>query len=149
MGSQTRVSRPSVLCSLCHSAGGSDAVWVLGFSALLSHPTYVLQCPRLLQEEEFLKVLRSTFPQLAPDKPFKVFKIGDDRTLQPLPIQTLTPQEVCRLGGAATICIRLQVSAVFPACPAGLKLSVKKWRNQRKGQVLTVMRIHLYSSRIR
>ncbi|XP_024143491.1 uncharacterized protein LOC112155787 isoform X2 [Oryzias melastigma] len=82
----------------------------LGFSdeTLLSHPTYVLQCPRLLQEEEFLKVLRSTFPQLAPDKPFKVFKIGDDRTLQPLPIQTLTPQEVCRLGGAATICIRLQ-----------------------------------------
>ncbi|RVE60876.1 hypothetical protein OJAV_G00185290 [Oryzias javanicus] len=75
---------------------------------LLSHPTYVLQCSRLLQEEEFLKFLRSTFPQLAPDKPFKVFKLGDDKTLQPLQIQTLTPQEVHRLGGAATICIHLQ-----------------------------------------
>ncbi|XP_038587317.1 zinc finger protein 37-like isoform X3 [Micropterus salmoides] len=78
------------------------------------YPVQELQCPRGLQEADFLDLLRSTFPQLAGDnKPFEVFKSDRSRRLQPLEVKTLTPEEIfrsIRLTGAgySALYIRLK-----------------------------------------
>ncbi|XP_034021022.1 oocyte zinc finger protein XlCOF22-like [Thalassophryne amazonica] len=55
-----------------------------------------LQCPRGLQEAEFLGLLRSTFPQLAGGQHFDIFTPDSNRNLQPLKLSILTPEEIRR-----------------------------------------------------
>ncbi|XP_034424710.1 zinc finger protein 853-like isoform X1 [Hippoglossus hippoglossus] len=74
-------------------------------------PLQQLQCPRGLQEPDFLHLLRSTFPQLAGDKPFDVFTSDRHRKLHPLRVKSLTPEVINRsilTCGRAFLCIRLK-----------------------------------------
>ncbi|XP_060922632.1 zinc finger protein 616-like [Limanda limanda] len=63
-------------------------------------PLQELQCPRGLQETDFLRLLRSSFPQLAADQPFDVFTTDRSRKLQRLRVRTLTPEEIQRSIGS-------------------------------------------------
>ncbi|XP_038587341.1 zinc finger protein 436-like isoform X3 [Micropterus salmoides] len=87
---------------------------VLSKNVFQKYPVQELQCPRGLQEADFLDLLRSTFPQLAGDnKPFDVFKSNRSRRLQRLKVKTLTPEEIfrsIRLTGAgySALYIRLK-----------------------------------------
>ncbi|XP_038587327.1 zinc finger protein 37-like isoform X2 [Micropterus salmoides] len=70
---------------------------VLSKNVFQKCPVQELQCPRGLQEADFLDLLRSTFPQLAgDDKRFHVFKSDRSRRLQRLKVKTLTPEEIYR-----------------------------------------------------
>ncbi|XP_039996637.1 zinc finger protein 37-like isoform X3 [Xiphias gladius] len=76
-------------------------------------PVQELQCPRGLQEADFLDLLRSSFPQLTADKPFDVFTSDRTRRLQPLRVKTLTPEEIYRTirttgAGNSALYIRLK-----------------------------------------
>lgn len=73
-----------------------------------------LQCPRGLQEAEFLDLLGSTFPQLASRTPFDVFTSDRSRRLQPLNVTTRTAEEIIRSirqagAGNSALYIRLKV----------------------------------------
>ncbi|KAM6894708.1 uncharacterized protein PEZ65_022361 [Lycodopsis pacificus] len=69
---------------------------VLSNTVFKKYPVQEVRCPRGLQEEDFLDLLRSTFPQLADRRPFDVFTSDRTKTLQPLRVETLTPEEICR-----------------------------------------------------
>ncbi|KAF3698187.1 Zinc finger protein 181 HHZ181 [Channa argus] len=69
---------------------------VLTGSVFKQYPLHELQCPCGLQEADFLSLLRATFPQLAADKPFDVFITNHRKRLQPLKVNTLTPEELYR-----------------------------------------------------
>ncbi|XP_041820709.1 zinc finger protein 568-like [Chelmon rostratus] len=76
-------------------------------------PVQEVRCPRGLQEEDFLDLLRSTFPQLAAQKPFDVFTSDRRKRLQPLRVKTLTPEEIHRSirqtgAGTSALYIRLK-----------------------------------------
>ncbi|XP_018545307.1 zinc finger protein 317 [Lates calcarifer] len=76
-------------------------------------PIQELQCPRGLQEADFVDLLRSTFPQLGADKPFDVFTSDRSRRLLPLRLKTLTPEEIYRTirytgAGHSALYIRLK-----------------------------------------
>nr|XP_046236003.1 uncharacterized protein LOC124054270 isoform X3 [Scatophagus argus] len=71
-------------------------------------PVLELQCPRGLQEADFLHLLRSTFPQLAARRPFDFFTIDRTKTLQPLRVETRTPEEIHRAAGHSALYIRLK-----------------------------------------
>ncbi|XP_047441796.1 zinc finger protein 37-like isoform X2 [Mugil cephalus] len=76
-------------------------------------PVQELQCPRGLQEDDFLSLLRSTFPQLAADEPFDFLTTDRTRRLQPLKLKTVTPQEVhraIRSTGNSALYIRLKTT---------------------------------------
>ncbi|XP_037542601.1 oocyte zinc finger protein XlCOF22 [Nematolebias whitei] len=51
-------------------------------------------CPPGLQEDKVLDLLRSSVPQLAGDKHFDILAPDQRRRLQPLPLKSLTPEEV-------------------------------------------------------
>lgn len=76
-------------------------------------PVLKLKCPRGQKEADFLNLLRSTCPQLAGDnKPFDILTLDKKRKLQPLKLETLTPEEIHRsiMGwGRSTVYIRLKV----------------------------------------
>ncbi|XP_069375089.1 uncharacterized protein [Paralichthys olivaceus] len=70
-----------------------------------------LQCPHGLQETDFLQLLRSTFPQLAGDRPFDIFTSSIKKKLHPLIVETLTPEEILRSSrscGRSSLYIRLK-----------------------------------------
>ncbi|XP_035005347.2 uncharacterized protein LOC118102879 [Hippoglossus stenolepis] len=102
-------------------------------------PLQQLQCPRGLQEPDFLHLLRSTFPQLAGDKPFDVFTSDRHRKLHPLRVKSLTPEVINRsilTCGRAFLCIRLkpldkleskEEDLPSAADPTGLDSREKKW----------------------
>lgn len=78
------------------------------------YPLHELQCPRDLQEADFLNLLRSTFPQLAADQTFDIFMTDKSRKLQPLIVNALTPEEIFRTirstgAGNSALYIRLKV----------------------------------------
>lgn len=80
-------------------------------------PVQELQCPRGLQEDDFVSLLRSTFPQLAADEPLDFLTTDRTRRLQPLRLKTLTPQEVhraIRSMGTSALYIRLKVERLSP-----------------------------------
>ncbi|XP_054457534.1 zinc finger protein 37-like [Anoplopoma fimbria] len=86
---------------------------VLSNTVFKKYPVQEVRCPRGLQEEDFLDLLRSTFPQLAAQRPFDVFTSDRTKTLQPLRVETLTPEEICRSirlsgGGNSALYIRLK-----------------------------------------
>lgn len=55
-----------------------------------------LKCPRDLKEGDFLDMIKSTFPQLAGDKPLNIFKSDHSKRLQRLMLKTLTPEDIYR-----------------------------------------------------
>ncbi|XP_038587337.1 zinc finger protein 436-like [Micropterus salmoides] len=61
---------------------------------VLKRPVQELRCPRALQEPDFLDLLKSTFPQL-PER-FDVFTTDATKTLTPLKLNTLTPEDIQR-----------------------------------------------------
>ncbi|XP_008290880.1 uncharacterized protein LOC103365255 [Stegastes partitus] len=84
---------------------------VLSASVFQKFPVQELQCPRGLQESDFLDLLRSSFPQLADGEPFEVFSTDRTRRLQPLNVETLTPEEISstiRSTGNSALYIRLK-----------------------------------------
>uniref|UniRef100_A0A1A8VES9 C2H2-type domain-containing protein n=1 Tax=Nothobranchius furzeri TaxID=105023 RepID=A0A1A8VES9_NOTFU len=54
-----------------------------------------LKCSAGLKEEEFVKLLKSTFPQLAEDRPFTVLA-DQGRRKPPVEVDRLTPEDICR-----------------------------------------------------
>lgn len=84
-------------------------------SVLKMCPVLKLKCPRSLQEDEFLDLLKATFPQLAGDnKPFDILTSNKRRRLQRLRLKTVTPEEIqshvsCTDLGKSTLYIRLKV----------------------------------------
>ncbi|XP_022045011.2 zinc finger protein 250-like isoform X1 [Acanthochromis polyacanthus] len=96
---------------------------MLSNTAFRKYPVQELQCPRGLQEEDFLVLLRSTFPQLAGEQPFDVFMTDRSRRLQPLNVETLTPEEICRVIGSAgnsALYIRLKTAEDPGSCSENL-----------------------------
>ncbi|MED6262399.1 hypothetical protein ATANTOWER_018926 [Ataeniobius toweri] len=67
-----------------------------------------LKCPRGMQEAEFLKLLRSTFPQLAADRPFDYFMTNLTKKLLPLNLESITPEQICSAAGSSALYIRLK-----------------------------------------
>ncbi|XP_031175638.2 zinc finger protein 37-like isoform X2 [Sander lucioperca] len=67
---------------------------VLSNRVFKKNPVQELRCPRGLREEDFLQLLRSTFPQLAAHEPFELFTTDWSRRLQPLRVAALTPEEI-------------------------------------------------------
>uniref|UniRef100_A0A1A8FLV4 C2H2-type domain-containing protein n=1 Tax=Nothobranchius korthausae TaxID=1143690 RepID=A0A1A8FLV4_9TELE len=54
-----------------------------------------LKCPRGLQEEEFVHLLKSTFPQLVGnDRRFSIYKSDRNKKLQKVRVKSLTPEEI-------------------------------------------------------
>ncbi|XP_030018187.1 uncharacterized protein LOC115438607 isoform X4 [Sphaeramia orbicularis] len=64
-------------------------------SKLLAYPTMEVSCPVGLQQEEFLNLLRVTFPQIN-NNPFDLFWTDNGRKLLPLHVETLTAEEIQR-----------------------------------------------------
>ncbi len=78
-----------------------------------------LECPRGLQEADFLQLLKSTFPQLSADNQhFDILTSDKKRRLQPLKLKTVTPEEIhsnlsCTGWEKSTIYIRLKVGNLW------------------------------------
>lgn len=85
-------------------------------------PVLELQCPCGLHEADFLDMLRSTFPQLAPQKLFDFFTIDRTKTLQPLRVKMLTPEELYRTARHSAIYIRLKVLCLIHVAKSLLKV---------------------------
>ncbi|XP_045921404.1 uncharacterized protein LOC123980884 isoform X2 [Micropterus dolomieu] len=78
------------------------------------YPVLLLQCPRGLQEADFLDLLRSTFPQLAGQKHFDFFTTDLKKRLHHLKVKILTPEEICSTissAGHSALYIRLKPPA--------------------------------------
>ncbi|KAM9328586.1 uncharacterized protein KZ484_019981 isoform 2-T2 [Pholidichthys leucotaenia] len=74
-------------------------------------PLLNMRCPRGLQEAEFLDLLRTTFPQLSVDQPLEFFISDINRKLQPLEVESMSPEEIYRAISSArntTLYIRLK-----------------------------------------
>ncbi|CAK6974733.1 uncharacterized protein LOC122974068 isoform X3 [Scomber scombrus] len=99
---------------------------VLSTNVFQKYPLQELQCPLGLQEADFLNLLRSTFPQLAADKPFDVFITNNSRRLQPLSVETLTPEQIyssIRSTGHSALYIKLKAPNEPPVADKELHLS--------------------------
>ncbi|KAL4008055.1 hypothetical protein ACER0C_001907 [Sarotherodon galilaeus] len=81
---------------------------VLSNTVFRMYRLHKLKVPRGLQEADFLKLLRSTFPQLAGDEPFDLFLYCKPNKLKPLQVDSVTPEEIIRVSGGSTLYIRLQ-----------------------------------------
>ncbi|XP_073330929.1 uncharacterized protein [Pagrus major] len=103
-----RISEPQNPVRLRVRILGDSQVDVLTPYALQKFPPRELRCPPGLQEQDFLDLLRSTFPQLAAQKPFDFFTIDQTMRLQPLRAETWTPEEIHRTTGRSGVYIRLK-----------------------------------------
>ncbi|XP_024143498.1 zinc finger protein 37 [Oryzias melastigma] len=66
-------------------------------SVLQRSPVQELECPRGLQEPEFLDLLRASFPQLdRDDRKLGVYKSDRSKRLRRLRVDALTPEEIYR-----------------------------------------------------
>ncbi|XP_030609514.1 uncharacterized protein LOC115797156 isoform X2 [Archocentrus centrarchus] len=84
---------------------------MISLTAFQTYPVHELQCLRGLQEADFLNLLRSTFPELAPGKPLELLKSNEDGILEPLNVESLTAEEIKRAVGSAgsvTLFVRLK-----------------------------------------
>ncbi|XP_041820702.1 uncharacterized protein LOC121626322 isoform X2 [Chelmon rostratus] len=79
---------------------------VLSANVYKKYPVQEMRSPCGLQEEDFLNLLRSTFPQLAAQKPFDFFTTDRSKRLQPLRVKTLTPEEINKTAGHSALYIR-------------------------------------------
>ncbi|XP_070711241.1 uncharacterized protein [Pempheris klunzingeri] len=137
---------------------------VLPNSVFQKYPLQQVRCPCDLQEEDFLDLLRSSFPQLAAQEPFDVFMTDRSRRLHPLRVETLTPEEVHRVTGGSALYIRLKPpddqtsseefhpsviedAADSPSSPghrrvqSDRKRSSRRWTNQPKKHIDLKIRI--------
>ncbi|KAM9424156.1 uncharacterized protein KZ484_009883 [Pholidichthys leucotaenia] len=73
-----------------------------------NNPVKILKCPHGLQETDFLALLKSTFPELGPDKPFDIFVSDSSQRLHTLNVKSLTPEEICRAAGDSVLYIHLK-----------------------------------------
>ncbi|KAL4008053.1 hypothetical protein ACER0C_001905 [Sarotherodon galilaeus] len=72
-------------------------------------PVQDLRCPPGLQEDDFLELLRSTFPQLGSDEPLDFFTSSTNRRLQPLQVEPRTPEVIykaIKTAGSSALYIR-------------------------------------------
>ncbi|XP_034021019.1 zinc finger protein 835-like isoform X2 [Thalassophryne amazonica] len=67
---------------------------VLSSNVFLKSPVQEVKCARGLQEASFLELLKSTFPQIAGDKPFDIFRTDRSRRLRRLKLKAMTPEEM-------------------------------------------------------
>lgn len=65
-------------------------------------------CPRGLQEDRVLDLLRSSVPQLTGDKLFDILGPDQRRRLQPLPLKSLSPEKI-QGTMKSTVYVRLKV----------------------------------------
>ncbi|KAG7497647.1 PAP2 C domain containing [Solea senegalensis] len=70
---------------------------VVSALVLKRNPVQELRCPRGLTEMDFLKLLKSTFPQLAVGKPFDILTSDQTRRLHPLRVKMMTPEEIQKI----------------------------------------------------
>lgn len=98
------------------------------FSVYQMCPLHELMCPRGLQEDDFVDLLRSTFPQLTADEPFDLFVSDKSRKLKPLKVRSLTTEEVERATRTSTLYIRLKVLIHKDLCLL-LKKNLSRQRN--------------------
>ncbi|XP_041842198.1 uncharacterized protein LOC121640481 [Melanotaenia boesemani] len=87
-----------------------STIEVLSKAVYKKYPLHKLKCPCGLQEADFVNLLKSTFPQLADDRPYDLFKTSWAKKLQPLEVETFTPEEVSMTAGTSSIYIRLKVT---------------------------------------
>ncbi|XP_031615557.2 zinc finger protein 37-like isoform X3 [Oreochromis aureus] len=72
-------------------------------------PVQDLRCPPGLQEDDFLELLRSAFPQLGSDEPLDFFTSSTNRRLQPLQVEPRTPEVIykaIKTAGSSALYIR-------------------------------------------
>ncbi|XP_035506459.2 uncharacterized protein LOC118319874 [Scophthalmus maximus] len=103
-----QISKPQNLVDLRIRILGDSGIEVLSTNVYKMCPLQELQCPRGLRETDFLDLLRSTFPQLAGDKPIDIFTTDRSRRLMPLRVKRLTPEMIYRASGHSTLYIRLK-----------------------------------------
>lgn len=100
------------------------------------YPVHELQCRSGQQEADFLKLLRSTFPLLAPSTPFESFITDPTNRLQPLEVQAFTPEQICRAAGNSALYIRLKV--LHPTIKQKTQLSLTN-RLMSDGKIRIIM----------
>lgn len=96
-------------------------------SVLQNFPIHELQCHRGLQEADFLKLLRSTFPHLPANVSFDLLKLDRNRILHPLNVDSLTPEHIYRankLARTTALFIRLKVQQ---SASGSVRLHVALW----------------------
>ncbi|KAM9425633.1 uncharacterized protein KZ484_011515 [Pholidichthys leucotaenia] len=86
----------------------NPTVTTLSPNAFSESPVHDLRVPRGLQEADFLDLLRSAFPQLGGGDPLEVLANCRRRTLEPLNLESLTPEEVAMAAGSSALYIRLK-----------------------------------------
>ncbi|XP_071400438.1 zinc finger protein-like [Centroberyx affinis] len=92
---QTGEAQPHLAVRVCILANSQTSV--LSRQVFKKCPVREVKCPCGLQEADFLDLLRSKFPWLAAlNKPFDLFTTDKTRKLQPLKLNTLTPEEIHR-----------------------------------------------------
>uniref|UniRef100_UPI003AAB48EA uncharacterized protein n=1 Tax=Centroberyx gerrardi TaxID=166262 RepID=UPI003AAB48EA len=92
---QTGEAQPHLAVRVCILANSQTSV--LSRQVFKKYPVREVKCPGGLQEADFLDLLRSKFPRLAGgNKPFDLFTTDKTRRLQPLKLNTLTPEEIHR-----------------------------------------------------
>ncbi|KAK2863401.1 hypothetical protein Q5P01_002934 [Channa striata] len=107
-----RVMKPKNQIQLRIRILEDSQIEVLSLSVYKKYPLHELQCPSGLQETDFLNLLRSTYPQLAPHKQFEFFLTDHTRRLQPLKVKTLTPEEIVstlKSSGAGNSALYIQL----------------------------------------
>ncbi|KAK2863402.1 hypothetical protein Q5P01_002935 [Channa striata] len=106
-----QISKPQDPIDLKIRVLDDSHIHVLTSKAFKKYPVQELQCPPGLQEEDFLNLLKSTFPQLAEDKPIEICTIDKTKRLHPLKVNTLTPEEIYgtfKFNKPSTIFVRLK-----------------------------------------
>ncbi|KAG8005877.1 hypothetical protein GBF38_004889, partial [Nibea albiflora] len=74
-----------------HGTHGDVMMNFVLISVFQKSPVQDLRCPHGLTEEDFLDLLRATFPQLVAQEPLGFFTTDRTKRLQPLRAKTLTP----------------------------------------------------------
>ncbi|XP_007544789.2 uncharacterized protein LOC103132972 isoform X1 [Poecilia formosa] len=80
----------------------------LSKTVLKRYKSKKLRCRRGMQEAEFLKLLTSTFPQLAAATPFEFLITNKTKKLLPLKVESWTPEQISSAAGNSALYIRLK-----------------------------------------
>ncbi|XP_026018964.1 uncharacterized protein LOC113019453 isoform X1 [Astatotilapia calliptera] len=106
---------------------------VLSKQVFQTCPLHKLKVHRGLQEADFLKLLRSTFPQLAGDEPFDLFLRAKHNKLKPLKGDSVTPEEIIRLSRGSTLYIQQSL------CPEDLRLKIRILEDPKIDKITNIM----------
>ncbi|XP_074555116.1 uncharacterized protein LOC141811099 isoform X2 [Halichoeres trimaculatus] len=126
---------------------------------MLQKAPTTLYCPQNTQEADFLKLLRSSIPQLADQPSFNLFKANKKRKLQLIRVGMLTPAALVRYTLKAHIYIHPKTGETTPSAPDSLasdprrlsldiqpgvkcwKSTFKKWRSDTENYVYFQIRV--------